>query len=77
MSGHVQCEGHSKVKGQSLTLLHSEWPKLRKVLALLSAIGLKPLRAFVIICSISCFLLQMSVALQWISHPYPPTYPAG
>ena len=28
------------VKDESLTLLHSEWPKLHRVLAILSAVGL-------------------------------------
>ena len=29
------------IRGQLLTLLHSEWPKLHRVLAILGAIGLK------------------------------------
>ena len=44
------------LKGRILTLLHSEWPKLHRVLAVLSAIGL-----MIILRELSCFCIKKDV----------------
>ena len=51
-----------------LTLLHSEWPKLHRVLAILSAIGLRGVWP---ICFITFYVLWRNICLSYANNVDP------